>query len=1246
MAGPYIFSTESNSTLRRIDLSSNVENFILDGGIPAGGGIAWDATQGIGYGVTGSDNRLRSLSGLNLGIIYVFPNIGADAYSIGAFDISPTTGKALFGTGLSFLPWTGIQTVDIRPGPSFGTRGPDITLISDNAVVDVCGGVWADRNSSLAVAFGVNDIISDEGCCYILNVQTNVVLNRFRLAVISQVMYMGTTIYVMGANGVGHRILKRFNSSTGALISSVDLGAGGNPQSAVITEDESKIFMSSLINTGENIDVINPITGALITSVSVIAGPAIILGFCWDSDNDRVLVHVSTGGLKAMNQTTYALTPISLTGDTLIGSSSDILVFAPFNPTLNTSNYSWTSSPIMTLFSLQGTSSSEAKLPIAVFSADPEFGVLGSVIKLNGFASKDPDGLPLTYIWEFIDGSIPIGSMVIQEGFKTFESDGSVVMFSPDKVGEYIVGLKVSNGIFTSAQVTQRISIRAITVPHGRGLVPDGKFIWSYIRDVWTEVENKEWFETLWSVLIQITGTEMLKLYQTDFNKSIKDIQDLYQRRWIAYESKLDLVEDDLSFYIGTHFAGTDASTNKLGLVGQGIIINSSEIIITEGTVLPFAINQTLKILYSSNTSNIASYIILSPNSSKTGYKLASTIPNITADKPATAIRFYFTFQSTTWTNVDSASVVIGDMINFNGPNAGLYRVLGVSGGTVTVDKVPPASSDATSSVAYKADVYRPVGISVTQPSQETINSFYFQYSASKDITSIVPGRLAVVGGRSFPIQKVFLNNNQLFPLSIVTSTDSSIPSGLSSLNWRTPHTLVSKTQNFEDLGVSSGDLLVVDVVNKDTGTAASINVQVVGVYQNSIGVVLTDSSVQAGTVPNIPNSTYTTLAQDFNIPGVAESNGVLTLSSTALEMDTLVKSLFFNRTYHNKELTPFSDIEVNDFVFNLKPKYIIRNTKVLVDSDLKSIPVLQEYIKQPDIAIHDDKIFQIKGEKEYEVPALPSVLFENSDYIIDDENAMSGIFTFKTGSASLVIEGASFIDKHISAGDTLIIEEPSFVADSYVVKNVTGVDSLLLTSPISEYTPGIDSYVTAKIRLVRRKASKYIRFVPGGFTANNPAPSRLWAEVSFFDNAPNIEKNFGVMVGVTRDDLEGFTSNIGYRQVVAGLMYALTKGSALDKVRLGTQILVGLPFTEHRGIVRSIEPDYRLDSSGKIIAGRILIEDVDANNEGLGVSRIYIYPVDIDSSDFSGLDLNPSTGDVYKVGGLGGGVCSIEQRN
>ena len=994
---------------------------------------------------------------------------------------------------------------------------------------------------------------------------------------------------------------------------------------------------------------------------------------------------------------------------------------------------------------ISGSAVYERQVPIAKPMAEPAYGVLGSVVKLNGGSSFDPtaqegksgfDGASvfgtgiinatsgsfsgadvgrvitlagpdagfykisgiisstsvstlqlndggvsfagssgiawsiddtLSYSWRFV--SVPIGSRVVTEDFRKVYPDFSLTSFSPDIIGEYVVGLVVSNGVLDSVEATTQISIRAILVPHGRGLIPDGKFVWSYIRDVWQEVANKEVFETFWSALIQICGAELLKLYQADFNKSIRDIQDLYQRRWMSYEPKLDLVEADCTFYLGNSCAGSGGTTRNLSLTGQAVILSESEVAIVVGSVLPDVLGATFRITTDSmDSDNIGPYPVQGLNSPKTGYKLALNPPLVTGPNPVpgkivTGAQLYFSFQSTTWSfalpppfdyarimsempnpvdwlakmlgtggGVSASDLVhVGDIIHYpSGPNAGFYTILEKSGSFMTVTPAPPGASEGPSGAL--ADFYRPVEFSLTpaQALSDTSQSFAIPIHEDCDISTLAAGRLITIGGQTFTILRTFVDHSQIVP-SVIVITDGLVSVGQVGLNWRVANTLVSSSQNFEELGVSAGDLIEFDITNDNANLLSKVLAQVVGVDRTRLSFVLETATLTAGVVPGVPNETYLTLANDFGVSGVrVNEDGSLTFTGSARAILNVLNSGLFQRAYWNLPLTSATDFNVLAGVFHIHPKFIIRNSRVPIDTTLKSIPLLQDWIVQPTVVQHDSKTFQVKNGIEYEIRGQPVSLVENSDYIVDNEIAFSGKMTFTSGTSLLTVETGHFVERGIKNGDTVEIETPASLVGIYYVVAVLSNDTLKLNKPLPAFVLGTD--VTAQLIIRRRGVGSFIRFLPGGFTSKKPAPHRLWAEVSLFDNRSAVEDNFGILVGLTKDDLEAVSTDINYRQAVAGLMFAFTRGSAISKVRLGAQILLGLPFAEHRGIIRSIEEDYRLDDAGVPILGRLLIEDIDSTGRALGTLRIYTFPIDT-VSVLAGLDVNPATGRLYVVG-------------
>lgn len=904
----------------------------------------------------------------------------------------------------------------------------------------------------------------------------------------------------------------------------------------------------------------------------------------------------------------------------------------------------------------------------------------------------------LYYAWRFT--SVPVGSVVGQESFRLFDTDLSLVSFSPDIIGEYNLELIVSNGYYLSEPSQVHVSVRSIMVPHGRGIIPDGKFIWSYIRDVWTQVDGKEWFETLWSALIQITGSELLKLYQNDFSKSIRDIQDQYQRRWLSYEPELKIVEDDSVFYLGNHCAGTAATTFQVGLEGQAILLPTAdvptvwaastayaigavvfpiplneddslyfrcispgisggvepdwvaifgevtsdgaarweltsltkEVVISQGTIFPNSAGSDFSISYDPlQPKNVRTFKILGPTVPKTGYKLDTSTPppDPIPNRVGALVSALFTFQSKTWTAVGQ----VGDVFHFpTGPNAGFYRILSTSGPTVTVDKAPLSFSDAVTILTYQPNVYRPVGYKIPPSTDLTTTVFAVPYEPGvNDVSVLAAGRVITVGSQAYTILRSSIDTSQMIPMVVIAVDGGAVLSRLKNLNWRAPHTLISSSQNFEELGVSSGDLLTLTVTNDRTQTAVDVVAQVIGVDRFRIGFVLTDEDTTPGVLPPIPDKTPQALSNGFSI-GVLGKNqtGALTYASEALTLKNVLNSQLFKRAYWNKELTPKSDIKVDSRTFRIHPKSVIRNKTLPVDSELRSVPLLQEWIVQPQLSLHDGKIFQAKDGKEFELSHKPVVLVENSDFVIDDENAVEGELKFDTGSDIIFIEGGNFIDRGIVPGDKFIIDAPSTLADEFYIAQVLDEDTLQLTTAVPLYVLGVS--VIASVRIQRKRTGHFLRLTPGAFSAKSPAPARLWGEVSLFDNASYVEDNFGILVALTREDLESISSDVSYRQAVAGLMYAYTQGSAVEKVRLGAQILLGLPFAEHRGIIRSIEHDYRLDASGNPSFGRILIEDIASDGTLQGTLRVYLFPID-DVSELAGIETSPVTEKTYAIG-------------
>ncbi len=165
-------------------------------------------------------------------------------------------------------------------------------------------------------------------------------------------------------------------------------------------------------------------------------------------------------------------------------------------------------------------------------------------------------------------------------------------------------------------------------------------------------------------------------------------------------------------------------------------------------------------------------------------------------------------------------------------------------------------------------------------------------------------------------------------------------------------------------------------------------------------------------------------------------------------------------------------------------------------------------------------------------------------------------------------------------------------------------------------------------------RGSNSIRFVAGNtgdagdVWEGQIPPERLWAETTYLDNRPTIEANFGIPADFTLDHLAELDADVDYLSAIRGLWYSLINGSTMFSLRVGAQILLGLPYAEEPGTIEEIRTDFSPNQ------GRILVRD----SANTAVVRSYSFPSSLS------LEINPATGATYAVGDSVGQFAPLVQ--
>ena len=137
------------------------------------------------------------------------------------------------------------------------------------------------------------------------------------------------------------------------------------------------------------------------------------------------------------------------------------------------------------------------------------------------------------------------------------------------------------------------------------------------------------------------------------------------------------------------------------------------------------------------------------------------------------------------------------------------------------------------------------------------------------------------------------------------------------------------------------------------------------------------------------------------------------------------------------------------------------------------------------------------------------------------------------------------------------------------------------------------------------------------GYAEDPTPPARMWAEITYIENLTTVESNFGLLADFSLDEHADLPNNLDYLSAVRGLWYVRFNSPSLYNVRVGAQILLGLPFSEEKGTILEIRNDIVSPTNTIFVQG----EGDD------GIVRAYNYPAGLD------LEVNPDTDESYTMG-------------
>jgi hypothetical protein len=476
-----------------------------------------------------------------------------------------------------------------------------------------------------------------------------------------------------------------------------------------------------------------------------------------------------------------------------------------------------------------------------------------------------------------------------------------------------------------------------------------------------------------------------------------------------------------------------------------------------------------------------------------------------------------------------------------------------------------------------------------------------------------------------------------------ITLSSATAPARREGLPWRISSTiLLNSIDSLESYGVSPGDLLALEILRVDLQKSATLYCTVTGVRDGQLSFELGTSPLVGGTAGQVDPRNVESIFNDLSIPSVtlSEVTGEALYTSSALEIYSFLSGAGFSSKFFNLPLDAETQIDVDGFFsVQIIPRHIVRNTAIgldpegdLEDSPIFSIPALVEYISPESVdAVEDGYLLVAKDGTQSDLAVLPRKLTENSDFTVSSNSVEGSSASTQSGAATITVSDIDLVALDVRVGDT--IELLSGISQgSYAISAISSDASLRVGGRISDNSLPVSTESSVSFRIIRQTSGVFLRF-SSTYTAASPAPEMLWAPIVLVDNFKYIEDNFGVLVGVSREDIDRYgTTQLSYKSAVRGLMYSWATGPTLKSAEVGAHILLDAPVSEGLGEVVEVNDDY---AGGR---GRIVIEDLEDDGEtGKGILRTYLYPNrdDFNVEGFYGLGVNPITGDAFKSGDI-----------
>ena len=216
----------------------------------------------------------------------------------------------------------------------------------------------------------------------------------------------------------------------------------------------------------------------------------------------------------------------------------------------------------------------------------PEWAASGDIVRIAGDVYEVLFVDAVEGLLEMTSDGVPddlTGPIRIIRQSVLLDSASPTPVMVADIPGLYRFRLVVNDGESDSEPSEVLANVTALQTPSG--VEPDVSLIWKAIGDEWRYIEGRDVFEEAWIGVAQVLSGKMLESWQHHYNTSIRDAQQVFQRKWVAFRTLLPETapeEASISPRLGGFVAAKPFENGRADVAGEALNI---EVLLPDGTV-------------------------------------------------------------------------------------------------------------------------------------------------------------------------------------------------------------------------------------------------------------------------------------------------------------------------------------------------------------------------------------------------------------------------------------------------------------------------------------------------------------------------------------------------------------------------------------------------------------------------------------------------------------------------------------